>query len=70
MWGFHSIGWGRDRGGGYTINRKHHKMSKIVAVEESKIKEELLDRVAWAGLTDKVPLSTGLNEWRSDPLQK
>jgi len=45
-------------------------MSKIVAVEESKIKEELLDRVAWAGLTDKVPLSTGLNEWRSDPLQK
>lgn len=45
-------------------------MSKIVAVEESKIKEELLDRVTWEGLTDKVSLSTGLNEWRSDPLQK
>lgn len=45
-------------------------MSKIVAVEESKIKVEFLDRVAWAGLTDKVSLSTSLNEWRSDPLQK
>lgn len=70
VWSFPSKGWDGDRGGGYPINRKRHKASKIVSVEESKIKEALLDRVAWAGLTDKVSLSTGLNEGRSDPLQK
>ena len=45
-------------------------MPKIVAVEESKITAEFLARVAWAGLTDKVSLSTSLNEWRSNLLQK